>query len=260
MGNAKLHLPVAGVVQRIVLWLGEIGFRKMKEVKVLIVDDKEVAREGLARLLDEQETIKVVYQCDSEYVVAAIKQCKPDLILMEAELSKREAAELISQIAKSSPDAKVAMLTDCVDKDKLFACLESGARGYLIKNLGVQELIASINLIASGRIVISPMLANDFLKEVIKLRQATKLDETQGRFGLSKRETEILELIGKGYTNKEIAQKLVVAENTVKVHVKNILNKLGLRNRQQAAAYAAEFGLVSVQSDDEAAETNDDSH
>jgi DNA-binding NarL/FixJ family response regulator len=216
----------------------------LRQIRVLIADDKEVFREGLARLLEEQNAIEVVCQCDSECVTAKVQQTKPDLILMDAELSSFDATKFVSQIRESFPDIKVAMLTDCVDKEKLFSCLESGARGYLIKNLSIQDLVESINLIAKGRVVISPLLAEDFLDELAALRGVMKSSGVQGQYGLTDREAEILGLIGMGYSNKEIAQKLIIAENTVKVHVKNILNKLGLRNRQHAAAYAAEHNLI----------------
>jgi len=223
----------------------------LKQIKVLIVDDKEVFREGLARLLEEQNAIKVVCQCDSTYVTAKVQQTRPDLILMDTELSNCEATKLISQIRESFPDMKVAMLTDRVDKERLFSCLESGARGYLIKNLSIRDLIKSVDLIAKGRVVISPLLAEDFLDELAILRGVIKSSGVRGQYGLSDREAEILGLTGMGYSNKEIAQKLIIAENTVKVHVKNILNKLGLRNRQQAAAYAAKHDLIPTVTDTE---------
>lgn len=216
----------------------------MKQIKVLLVDDKEVFREGLARLLEEENAINVVCQCDSQYVTAKVRQNKPDLILMDTELENCDATKLITQIAESFPDIKVAMLSNSVNKEKLFSCLESGARGYLVKNLSIRDLIQSVDLIAKGRVVISPLLAEDFLHELAALRGVIQSSGVQGQYGLSDREAEILGLVGMGYSNKEIAQKLVIAENTVKVHVKNILNKLGLRNRQQAAAYAAEHGLI----------------
>ena len=221
----------------------------MKEIRVAIVDDKEVFREGLARLLEERPHIRVVSHSGGRYVAAKVEHTKPDLVLMDTNLSACEAIKIIPEIVKLCPTAKVAMLTDSVDKEKLFSCVEAGARGYLIKTLSIDDLVKSIDLIANGRIVISPVLSERFIDEVRKLRQMGKMIDVGEESVISERETEILRLIAKGYTNKEIAKKLFIAENTVKVHVKNILTKLGLRNRQQAAAYAVEHELVTATSD-----------
>lgn len=216
----------------------------MKEIKVLIVDDKEVFREGLSRLLEEQNAIEVVGQCDSKQVIAEVKRAKPRLILMDTELAYSDVIEVIPQVSDSYPEVKVAMLTDSLDEAKLFSCVEAGASGYLVKNLSVDDLVESIDLIAKGRVVISPLLSNKFLGKFAELRGKEKSDEGGEGSDLSEREREILGLVADGYTNKEIAQKLFITENTAKVHVKNILQKLELRNRQQAAAYAAEHGLA----------------
>lgn len=221
----------------------------MKQIKVLIADDKEVFREGLARLLAEQEAITVVSRCDGKQVITKVEQTKPDLVLMDTDLSDHEVIEVIPQITHSSPKVKVAMLTDSVDEEKLFSCVEAGAKGYLIKNLSIADLVKSIDLVAKGRVVISPLLSEKFVDEFTVLREEKRERGIEGESALSERETEIIALIARGYTNKEIAQRLCIAENTAKVHVKNILVKLELRNRQQAAAYAAKQGLLSERGD-----------
>lgn len=210
-----------------------------------IVDDKEVFREGLARLLEEQEHIKVVSWCSGEEVVRTIEKTRPDLVLMDTELSECDAVQVVQQIAESSPEVKIAMFTDSVDEGRLFASVEAGAKGYLVKDLSVDNLVKSIALISEGRVVISPLVSDKFMGEFTVLRGEKRTRGAEGESDLSERETEILRLVAEGYTNKEMAQQLCIAENTAKVHVKNILQKLELRNRQQAAAYAAEHALVT---------------
>jgi DNA-binding NarL/FixJ family response regulator len=217
----------------------------MKEIDVLIVDDKEVFREGLARLLEEQQHIKVVSWCGGKQVVGTIEKTKPDLVLMDTDLSECDAIDVVRQVTESSPEVKIAMFSESVDEDRLFSSVEAGAKGYLVKNLSVDNLVKSIDLISEGRIVISPLLAKKFIDEFTVLREEKRSSDAEMESHISERETEIITLVARGYTNKEIAQKLSIAENTAKVHVKNILQKLELRNRQQAAAYAAEHGLVT---------------
>jgi len=229
----------------------------MKQIKVLIADDKEVFREGLARVLEEQEPIKVVSRCDGRQVITKVEQTKPDLVLMDTNLSGHDAIEVIPHITESSPEVKVAMLTDSVDKEKLFSCVEAGAKAYLIKSLSIDDLVKSIDLVAKGRVVISPLLSEKFLGEFTKLREEERSSSTEDQPAVSGREREILGLVANGYTNKEIAQRLSIAENTAKVHVKNILVKLELRNRQQAAAYAAERGLLPETGDADGESDND---
>lgn len=217
----------------------------MKQIKVLIVDDKEVLREGLARLLGEQQHIKVVSWCGGKQAIGTVEKVKPDLVLMDTDLWECDAVDVVRQVTESSPEVKVAMFSESLDEDKLFASVEAGAKGYLVNNLSVDNLVKSIDLVSEGRVVISPLLSEKFVDEFTVLREEKRERGIEGESALSERETEIIALIARGYTNKEIAQKLFIAENTAKVHIKNILQKLGLRNRQQAAAYAAERGLVA---------------
>lgn len=223
----------------------------MKEIKVLIVDDREVFREGLARLLEEQQHIKVVSWCAGKQAIGMVEKVKPDLVLMDTDLSECDSIDVVRQVTESSPEVKIAMFSESVDQARLFASVEAGASGYLVKDLSVDNLVKSIDLISEGRVVISPILSKKFVDEFTVLREEKRARGTEEESDLSERETEVLRLVAEGYTNKEIAQKLCIAENTAKVHVKNILQKLELRNRQQAAAYAAEHGLVTGVGDGE---------
>jgi len=213
----------------------------MEQVKVLLADDKEIFREGLAKLLQEQEQIEVVSQCSNgKEAIKKAKESEPDVVLMDSNISDCGSKEAIQQINESCPGVKVAMLTDSKDEDKLFSAIEAGATGYLLKDMRICDLVESIDLIGKGEVVVPPSLAGKLVRKV-----TVKTKEAEVKEGLSEREIEILKLLVRGNINKEIAEALFITENTVKVHMKNILGKLQLRNRQQAAAYAVKQGLVT---------------
>ena len=219
----------------------------MEQVKVLLADDKEIFREGLAKLLQEQEQIEVVSQCSNgKEAIKKAKESEPDVVLMDSNISDCGSKEAIQQINESCPGVKVAMLTDSKDEDKLFSAIEAGATGYLLKDMRICDLVESIDLIGKGEVVVPPSLAGKLVRKV-----TVKTKEAEVKEGLSEREIEILKLLVRGNINKEIAEALFITENTVKVHMKNILGKLQLRNRQQAAAYAVKQGLVTETRDTE---------
>lgn len=218
----------------------------MSQIKVLLADDKEIFREGLAKLLEEQEQIEVVSQCSNgKQTVKKVQETEPDVVLMDSNISECDSSKATQQINESFPKVKVAMLTDSENEQQLFSAMEAGATGYLLKDMKVGDLVKSIDLIANGEVVVSPPLAGKLVRKVT----STKAKEPEVDGNLSERETEILKLLAKGATNKEIAEALFIAENTTKVHLKNILEKLQLRNRQQAAAYAVQEGLVTKVTD-----------
>ena len=214
----------------------------MGRLKVLLADDKEVFREGLARLLEEQEYIEVVSQCaNGKQAIKDVKETKTDVVLIDSNILDCGSNEATREMKKSSPQVRVAVLTDSKNERDLFSAIESGATGYLQKNTKVEDLVKSIDLIGKGEVVISPPLAEKLVGKFASMRQKEAEEPT----GLTNREREIVKLLPKGLTNKEMAETLFVADNTVKVHVKNILEKLQLRNRQQLAAYAVQEGLVT---------------
>lgn len=214
----------------------------MRRLKVLLADHKEVFREGLARLLEEQEYIEVVSQCtDGKQAIKDVKEIKTDVVLIDSNILDCGSNEATREIKKSSPQVRVAVLTDSENEQELFSAIESGATGYLQKDTKVEDLVKSIDLIGKGEVVVSPPLAEKLVGKFASMRQKEAEEPT----GLTDREVEIVKLLPKGLTNKEMAETLFVTGNTVKVHVKNILGKLQLRNRQQLAAYAVQEGLVT---------------
>ncbi|MDD5590323.1 MAG: response regulator transcription factor [Dehalococcoidales bacterium] len=212
------------------------------KISILLIDDKEVFREGLARILDEQGDIEVVYQCSSLGSLDRIQVTKPQLVLLSSTLSDPDCNELAEKIIELVPDIKIAILGASESGDGLYDAMEAGASGYLMKDMKLDDLLKSISLVAKGEVVVSAPLAKKLIDEFGDLRSSSKSGYEEN---LSERELEILKLLGKGITNREIAETLFITENTAKVHVKNILDKLRLRNRQQAAAYAVQQGLIS---------------
>jgi len=221
----------------------------MKEpIRILLADDNELFREGLAHLLESQPNMIVVGRCgEGGEVMRKAEESQPDLILMKIRLPGCLGADVIRNISASLPSAKVVVLTDSEEEEDLFTAMEAGARGYLVKNAAVEDLTKSVELLAKGRLVISDRLA-DSAREVLSASRdghEDLLPTLADREGLSDREAEIVGLVAMGLTNRDIAQRLFITENTAKVHIKNILEKLGLRNKQQLAAYAVKAGLGS---------------
>jgi DNA-binding NarL/FixJ family response regulator len=217
-------------------------------IKVLLLDDKEVTRESLAKLLEEQEQFEVVSQCSKvKQVLEEVKLAQPDVVLIDGNLSECKSSEAARQINESAPKVRVAVLTDSRDQKELISAIKSGVTGYLHKEAKVDDFVESIDLIGKGGVVISSQVA-----EQLSGRLSSVLaEEAQGQNSLSEREVEIVKLLAKGVTNKEVAKVLYITENTAKMHVKNILAKLGLRNRQQIAAYAVQQGIVTDLTDSE---------
>jgi len=216
----------------------------MEHIKVLIADNKELFREGLVKLLESQPHIQVVCHCNNgSKAIEKARETKPDVVVMDVQMPDCDGIETAQCINKELPDTKVAMLTDSEEEEKLFSALKVGAKGYLLKNIGIENLVKSIDLIAEGEIIISPPLAERLICEFTSLEEDKQARDAEEHL-LSDREMEVLKLVASGATNREIATSLIIAENTVKVHIKNILEKLHLRNKQQAAAYAVQQGLV----------------
>ena len=214
----------------------------MGQLKVLLADEKEVFREGLARLLREQGHIEVVSQCSNgKQVLKGVEETGPDVVLIDTNILDYDSNKTTREIKKSSPEVQVAMLTDCENEQELFSAIESGATGYLLKDMKVDDLVKSVDLIGKGEVIVSSPLGERLVGKFASMRQK----EPERQTGLTKQELEIVKLLAKGATNKEIAETLFVTENTAKVHLKNILRKLELRNRQQVVAYAVQQGLAT---------------
>lgn len=211
----------------------------IEPIRVILVDSEEVFREGMAKILKEQPHFEVIYQCSNgKEAMKKSTEITPDIVLMDCQISDTNALEVAREIRKSSPRVKVVMITRSGSETDPIKVLETGARGYLAKSISAGDLVKSLELISTGRIIISPLVAERFLGEIASRKTDNTPSNTDEESNLSPRQIEIAKLVAEGATNKEIAQRLFIAESTAKVHVKNTLSKLHLENRQQLAVYA----------------------
>jgi NarL family two-component system response regulator LiaR len=208
---------------------------------VLICDDHAVVRQGLATFLDLQDDIEIAGEAaDGEDAVAKAASLKPDVVLIDLVMPRLDGIEAIRRIRAVDPDAKIIVLTSYTDDDKIFAAIRAGASGYLMKDVSPQDLAKAIRMARDGEPLLSPDVARRLMDHVS--HPAPPGSAALAR--LTAREVEVLRLIARGLANKEIARELVLSEKTVKTHVSNLLQKLDLSDRTQAALFAVRNGLV----------------
>lgn len=214
-------------------------------VRLLIADDNDLFREGLVSLLSRFDDVAVIAEAHAgeEAVQQSLAQ-RPDVILMDYMMPGIGGVEATRRIVAEAPDAAISMLTVSETDENVFAAVRAGARGYLLKSVDLDTLHDAILTLATGGTVVTPHLATRLLDEFVRLTPAAREPSPAVNL-LTEREREVLNLVAQGLGNREIAERLVIAENTVKVHLRNILDKLQLRNRQHAAAFAVQEGLVS---------------
>lgn len=221
----------------------EMGER-VRRMQILLVDDHVLFRKGVAALLSKHQDFQVVGEAgDGLEAIAAARELLPDVILMDISMPRCNGLEATRIIKHEMPHVKIVILTVADDDQNLFEAIKSGAQGYLLKNLEPYQLNDLLESISRGEAPLSGAIAAKILKEFTQPTSATN-HESQLVEELTAREVEILQLVVNGLTNKEIASELVISENTVKIHLRNILEKLHLQNRIQAAVYAVRQGLV----------------
>lgn len=216
----------------------------MEPMRILLVDDYILFRKGLRALLDAQPDFEVAGEAENgQEALAQAQKLMPDLILMDIAMPVCDGLEATRRILAQMPYVKIVILTVAEDDLSLFEAIKSGAYGYLLKKLEPDELFEMLRGVSRGEAPISRYMASKIMREFSQLAQESEpKSETQQ---LTDREREVLQLVAQGLSNKAIADKLVVAENTVKNHLKNILTKLHLENRVQVAVYAAQQGWVN---------------
>ncbi|MDP2936721.1 MAG: response regulator transcription factor [Dehalococcoidia bacterium] len=212
-------------------------------MRVLLVDDHALFRDGIASLLTAWGVEVVGQACDGLEALEKVRELHPDLVLMDVKMPRCNGLEATRLIKARMPEVKIVMLTVSDDEQDLFEAIKAGAQGYLLKNLRGEEFVEMLSGISRGEAPISPTLAAKILAEFSR-RSAKAPAPSSSKEDLSEREGEILRLIAQGQSNKGIATSLVISENTVRYHIKNMLAKLHLRNRAQAAAYAVQQGLA----------------
>lgn len=215
----------------------------MEKARLMLVDDHALFRSALATLIAGQDDMEIVAQADSgKSALSLAQEQMPDLILMDINMADGDGLEATRMIKQQLPYVKVCMLTASDDDDLLFEAIRSGAQGYLIKHMNPDEFVRELRRQLHGEPVISEDVAAKIVRAVASRSKATTDSQVLSSF--TPREVEVLKLVGQGLSNREIANQLAIAENTVKNHLRNILQKLHFDNRVQAAAYAIRNGLV----------------
>jgi NarL family two-component system response regulator LiaR len=211
-------------------------------IRVLIADDHAIVRKGICALLATEPEIEVVGEAEEgREAITQARRLSPDVILMDLVMPRVDGLEAIRHITASQPEARILVLTSFDGDDKVFPAIRAGALGYLLKDTGPDELIRAIQQVHRGESSLHPTVARKLLREVS--RPTGKAAEPDP---LTQREMEVLRLVANGWSNREVADRLHISEATVRTHVSNILGKLNLCSRTQAALYALREGLASL--------------
>ncbi|HUJ65742.1 MAG TPA: response regulator transcription factor [Acidimicrobiales bacterium] len=214
-------------------------------VRVLIADDQALFRRGLFAVLSSEQGIEVVAEAeDGEEALAKAVELVPDVVLLDVRMPRMDGIEAARRIKEAVPSTKLLMLTVSDEEDDLYDAIKAGANGYLLKEVSVEEVAGAIHAVARGQSLISPPMASKLLREFNALaRQAAEREQLPAPV-LTPRELEVLKLVARGMSNKEVADHLFISENTVKNHVRNILEKLHLHSRMEAVMYAVRQHLL----------------
>jgi len=212
----------------------------MKKIRVLIVEDQAVVREGLAAILSYQSDVEVVGQAkDGIEAVEMLESAKPDVILLDLVMPRQDGLTTIPILKEKMPNVHILVLTSFADNDRVYQAIKSGAQGYLLKDATHTQLLQGIRDVSQGLATLYPSIAMRVIRELNNPTDVMYTTEP-----LTPRELETLRLISSGLSNQEISQKLFVQESTVAKYVSNILDKLHLANRTQAALYAVRKGIT----------------
>ncbi len=217
-------------------------------IRLMVADDKELFRDGLARVFSAHANIKVVGLArNGAEAIEKARRLRPDVVLLDVIMPGVDGIEAARQISAEMPETRIGMLSASDQDCYLFQAVRAGARGYITKDCTIPQLVDAVQRLADGDAVITPHLAGRLLEEFAILsrsREEMNRNVENDSAKVTDRERDVLQLLVEGATNKDIAERLAITENTVKVHLRNILEKLHLRNRQQAAACAVSSGLV----------------
>ena len=213
------------------------------KIEVCLVDDQTLVRQGIRSLLELSDDISVVAEAgDGAQAVAIIPQAKPDVVLLDMRMPGMSGLDVLNALAAKNELPPTIILTTFDDDQLVLAGLKAGARGYLLKDVSLEQLVDAVKTVAGGGSLVAPVVTQRLLSGLERMQNDfVSLEQPDP---LTDRETEILRLMAGGYSNKEIANSLTVAEGTVKNHVSNILSKLGVRDRTRAVLKAFEIGIV----------------
>ncbi|MEW6405150.1 MAG: response regulator transcription factor [Chloroflexota bacterium] len=213
----------------------------MKKQRILLVDDHEVVRLGLKALLDRHPQLEVVAEAGTaREALKYVEQYSPDVVVMDIRLPGGSGIDACEKIAESHPDTHVIMLTSYAEDEMLFSAIRAGASGYVLKQIGGDDLVRALEAVGRGEALLDPAVTQRIFQEV---RRAAKEEEASAFADLTQQEKHVLILVSEGKTNREIAKGLFLGEGTVRNYVSSILSKLNVSNRAEAAAYAVEHNL-----------------
>jgi DNA-binding NarL/FixJ family response regulator len=214
-------------------------------IRVAVVDDQELFRRGLTMLLGVEDDIEVVGEAgDGIAATELAASAVPDVILMDVRMPKRSGIEACVAIKEVAPTARIIMLTVSDEEADLYDAVKNGASGYLLKDSSIDEVAQAIRVVADGQSLISPSMAIKLLDEFKQMSRSDRQQVPSPR--LTDRELEVLKLVAQGLNNREIAKRLFISENTVKNHVRNILEKLQLHSRMEAVVYAVREKILDI--------------
>src|SRR4030066_890785 len=206
--------------------------------RILLVDDHEIVRLGLKALLERHPNFEVVAEASTAHeAVEKVEALQPDVVVMDIRLPGGSGIEACEEISENFPTVKVIMLTSYAEDEMLFSAIRAGASGYVLKQIGGEDLVRAIEAVGRGEAMLDPGVTQRVFQEV---RRAVKEEEASAFAHLSQQEKHVLLLVSEGKTNREIAKQLFLGEGTVRNYVSRILSKLGVNNRAEAAAYAVE--------------------
>jgi DNA-binding NarL/FixJ family response regulator len=218
-----------------------------ESLKVLIVDDHALFRRGLQMVLEQEPDIEVVGEAaDGQEAIDKAQELMPDVMLMDIRMPKRSGIEAAEEIKDLMPHIKILMLTISDEEADLYDAIKAGAAGYLLKEISTEEVADAIRSVWNGQSRISPSMAAKLLSEFAAMTKRAQEREQVPTPRLTEREMEVLRLVAKGLNNRDIAKELFISENTVKNHIRNILEKLQLHSRMEAVVYAVREKLLEI--------------
>lgn len=218
-----------------------------ERIRIIIADDHELFRRGLRMVLEDDDTIEVAGEAgDGEKALELARDEVPDVVVMDVRMPALSGIEATRQIKDELPHTKILMLTISDEEDDLYQAIKAGANGYLLKEISIDEIASAVRSVQNGQSLISPSMASKLLNEFATMIKKEEEKQQVPAPRLTPREMEVLQHVAQGMNNREIAKSLFISENTVKNHVRNILEKLHLHSRMEAVVYAVREKLLEI--------------